>query len=419
MVGDKDNKVPSSSHTVNLLYALASQDGPGTVITHVVLKGPNYEEWAKGFQVSLGAKRKLGFINGTLKQPADDSVDLDDWWTTNYMVVAWIFKTIERGVRSTISYRDTARELWEDIRQRFSLGNGVKIYQLKSEISECKQRTGESIMDYYGRLKKLWDDVNDFDAIPNCTCSGYKCGLNALLRKRREADTVREFLMGLENYYATVRSNILGIDPLPSLHTVYSRLVQEEEVRVLTQPKSEAGTHMAYVVRHGQTSKTTGGSRLLLKCTYCTKNGNLEDRCWEKHGFPEGRGPRRQEKRIGEVPFTSTASGSSTSTSMIKTNVLFGEQSANTVRLNGKNGFTWIVDTGASAHVCCDENIFDDCYSTTPIKVGLPNGASLEATKVGAVKINNSLMLYKVLCYLFQCSTAIYYPFLSCYRLNN
>ncbi|KAL9228104.1 hypothetical protein vseg_003718 [Gypsophila vaccaria] len=82
-----DTKTPSP-HTPNHLYAIALNDSPGTKITHVVLKGSNYEEWVKGFRVLLGAKRKLGFINGNLPQP--DSEDLDDWLTADYMIIAWV-----------------------------------------------------------------------------------------------------------------------------------------------------------------------------------------------------------------------------------------------------------------------------------------------------------------------------------------
>lgn len=99
--------------TPNPRYALSHSDGTHVVITHVVLTGPNYEEWAKGFRVSLGGKRKVGFINGTEKQPSMESGDFEDWQAVNYTIIAWIFNTIEPKLRSTISYRETAYELWK------------------------------------------------------------------------------------------------------------------------------------------------------------------------------------------------------------------------------------------------------------------------------------------------------------------
>ena len=81
-----------------------------------------------------------------------------------------------------------------------------------------------------------------------------------------------------------------------------------------------------------------------------------------------------------------------------KANAIFGEVSATTnhIRLNGKSIHTWIVDTGASIHVCCDDSLFDNCCSIHPVAVGLSNGSSLEAIKVGSVKINNDLVLTNV-----------------------
>ncbi|CAH9100587.1 unnamed protein product [Cuscuta europaea] len=196
------------------------------------------------------------------------------------MIVAWIFNTIDPSLRSSISYRDSARDLREDIRQRFSVGNGVKIYQLKCELTDCKQRSGESIMTYFNRLKKLWDDVNDYDALPSCSCNGCRCGITVALLKRRADNQVREFLMGLglEPYYAAVRSNLLGRDTLPSLNLVYSRLIQEEEVRAATVVKTEATAPMTFAVR-GPVSNTAGrgaggagrGGRSPLLCTHTSR----------------------------------------------------------------------------------------------------------------------------------------------------
>ncbi|XP_074266090.1 uncharacterized protein LOC141588553 [Silene latifolia] len=224
MVDDNQKGIANSSgHTINPIYALSSQDGTGVKITHVILTRPIYEEWAKSFRVALGAKRKSGFINGTLWKRPTDPNELDDWEAVNYTVIAWIFNTIESRLRSSISYREIAYNMWEDIRLRFSVANDIKIYQIQCDLADCKQKSGESVMDYYGRIKKLWDDINDFDSLPNCECCS-KCDLQGVLHKRREADQVRGFLMGLDSFYATVRSSILGTPPLPAMQMVYSRI---------------------------------------------------------------------------------------------------------------------------------------------------------------------------------------------------
>ncbi|XP_057453215.1 uncharacterized protein LOC130745088 [Lotus japonicus] len=100
------------------------------LITPIQLKGDNYEEWARAMRNALQAKKKLGFVDGTLTKPKDDSAYAEDWWVVNSMLVAWILITIKPSLRSTITYMQSARDLWEDIEQRFSMGNGPRIYQL-------------------------------------------------------------------------------------------------------------------------------------------------------------------------------------------------------------------------------------------------------------------------------------------------
>ncbi|KAL9224911.1 hypothetical protein vseg_000892 [Gypsophila vaccaria] len=382
---------PPTPHITKPEYAISNSDGVSARITHVMLKGSNYAEWSKGFRNGLGAKRKLGFVDGSLKRPAAGSEDLDDWITANCTVIAWIFNTIDPAIRSSISYRDTSVELWDDIRNRFSRGNDIQIYHLESEISDCKQKDGETIMDFYCRLKKLWDDVIDYDALPTCECSGCKCNISVKLRDRRETRQTRQFLMGLLPVYATARSSVLGITPLPSLDSVYSRMVQEEEVRTVTQDRSTA---MAFAVHGGQGSGSKQG-RPRLKCSHCKKPGHSEPHCWDKHGYPEGRGPR-----------VSTDSDGGSSSSTAKVNSVHGEPSvdANHIRLNGKHPVLWIVDTGASTHVSGDIGLFEHAAAIRPLEVGLPNGSRLKATHKERVRINNDLLLHDVL-YVpdFQC----------------
>ncbi|KAL9237817.1 hypothetical protein vseg_012321 [Gypsophila vaccaria] len=358
---------PSTPHITKPVYALSHSDGVSAKITHVVLKGSNYTEWAKGFRNGLGAKRKLGFVDGSLKRPANGSADLDDWSIANYTVIAWIFNTIDPTIRSSISYRDTAVELWDDIRNRFSRGNGIKVYHLESEISDCKQKDDETLMEFFSRLKKLWDDVNDYDALPTCDCSGCKCNISDKLRQRREMRQTRKFLMGLLPFYSIARSHVLGITTLPSLDSVYSRIVQEEEVRNITQ---EHPTAMALAVQSGRQGAKQGSRDSNAPTVRNPATANLT--------VGTSMDTRRD---VGHVLVRFPGASSSTA----QTNAVFGESAidVNHIRLHGKHAVTWLVDTGASTHVCENFALLDECVKIAPLAVGLPNGAHLKVTHRG------------------------------------
>lgn len=54
--------------------------------------------------MALQARKEFGFIDGTIKKSNEESLDLEDWWTTNSLLVAWIQNTIEPTLHSTISH---------------------------------------------------------------------------------------------------------------------------------------------------------------------------------------------------------------------------------------------------------------------------------------------------------------------------
>lgn len=161
-------------------YYLHPSDNPGSLISPVQLRGDNYEEWARSMRNALRAKKKLGFIDGTLAKPEEESLEIEDWWMVNSMLVAWILNTIEPSLRSTVTYTENVKDLWDDLRQRFSIGNGARVHQLKTDLASCKQR-GQSVVQYYGQLKTMWDELVHYEPIPVCTCGGCACKLTAAL----------------------------------------------------------------------------------------------------------------------------------------------------------------------------------------------------------------------------------------------
>jgi hypothetical protein len=60
---------------------------------------------------------------------------------------------------------------------------------------------------------------------------------------------------------------------------------------------------------------------------------------------------------------------------------------------------TWIIDSGATDHVCCDICLFDSLSSLRPnvITVNLPNGDIVVASSIGIVKLTPDLTQINVL----------------------
>ncbi|KAF7820556.1 retrovirus-related Pol polyprotein from transposon TNT 1-94 [Senna tora] len=286
-----DGKSSASGLKTSNLYTLTSNDNPGNLITQVQLKGENYEEWARAVHTALRAKKKHGFIDGSITEPASDATEFEDWGAVNSMLVSWIRNTIEPTLRSTISHVENARKLWEDIRQRFSMGNGPRVQQLKSDMANCKLN-GEAIVTYYGKLKMLWDELGNYEQIPLCTCSGCKCNLTAKLEKKAEEDRVHQFLMRLdEEVYGTLRSNILSTEPLPNLNKVYAMAIQQERVKTMMKVKEERGTPMSFAIQAGV--RNTGKNKdKAMTCSNCKREGHDAENCFQLIGYPEWWGNR-------------------------------------------------------------------------------------------------------------------------------
>lgn len=49
------------------------------------------------------------------------------------------------------------------------MGNKVWIHQIKSQLAACRQ-DGQSVLDYYGHLCILWEELQIYRPIPVCTC---------------------------------------------------------------------------------------------------------------------------------------------------------------------------------------------------------------------------------------------------------
>ncbi|PON71918.1 hypothetical protein TorRG33x02_253390 [Trema orientale] len=89
-----------------------------------------------------------------------------------------------------------------------------------------------TVSSYFTKFKGLWDELDTFRTLPTC---------NQMKAHNEQKEEVRmmQFLMGLNDTYNVVRSNILMMSPLPNVRQAYSLVFQDETQRQMTSESTE------------------------------------------------------------------------------------------------------------------------------------------------------------------------------------
>ena len=100
-----------------VLIILIMEITPGIRIVPDPLTGDNYQSWNRSMTTSLSAKNKLGFVNGTILQPNDESDPIFlDWQRCNDLVLSWINNCLSRQIHAIVLYIYTAKGIWDDLK---------------------------------------------------------------------------------------------------------------------------------------------------------------------------------------------------------------------------------------------------------------------------------------------------------------
>ncbi|KAL5568439.1 hypothetical protein UlMin_025014 [Ulmus minor] len=161
------------------------------------------------------------------------------------------------------------------------------------------------------------------------------CGGMKDLVDYQHQDYVLQFLMGLNESFSQIRAQILMIEPLPSINKIFSLVIQEERQRSLN-----------------------SCSVLPLSAT------------------------------VAQANVLADSAGSTTSS----LNSLSTNQCQELISLLSH---FWIIDSGATHHVCHDIRLFeslDDVTVTSSIM--LPNGQNVDISRVGTVCLTPLLVLH-------------------------
>ncbi|XP_024179119.1 uncharacterized protein LOC112185140 [Rosa chinensis] len=127
----------SSDESANPLF-LHHSDHPDLILVSKKLTGDNYNSWCRAMRIFLSAKNKTRFITGAIKEPSAIKKPEEHalWQRCNDMVLSWILNSLEPDLADSVLSCTTPRAIWEDLRERFALGNAPLIFQAYASVTQ-------------------------------------------------------------------------------------------------------------------------------------------------------------------------------------------------------------------------------------------------------------------------------------------
>ena len=183
-------------------FFLHHGETPGVILVTQPLTEDNYPMWSKAMRMALDAKSKLGFVDGTVNASmAITPLEKQVWSKCNAMISSWILNLVSPHFTASVIYRDTAFEVWNTFKKRFSQANGPGISQLHRQISTMMQGAA-MVTGFFTDLQAAWDQLLNFRPSPCCSCGKCTCGVNDKITTFQHQDSLMQFLNGLNDSYS-------------------------------------------------------------------------------------------------------------------------------------------------------------------------------------------------------------------------
>ncbi|GJV56545.1 ribonuclease H-like domain-containing protein [Tanacetum coccineum] len=345
-------------------------------------------------------------------QPSSDV----KWDRCNAVVLTWIVNSMSSDVYVGLVYSVDVASMWKEHESTYDKVNGSVIFNLLQKISSIKQ-VSSFVVDYYHRLNSIWREFDALTKLSTCTCDA-----NKELELHNKLMKLMQFLLGLDDYYLSVRSSLLTKDPLPEVKDAYTTISIDLESLNVTDSKLNAtsfATKSFNVNKRGNSSNNTRGTDNFnnnrgpnpnLICKNYGMISHTNKRCYELIRYPPGF--KKVNNHVKQSGFkqsynanvdikndkqnsSSSTPASFTSDQMRKLLNLINETSSASLHANVAGRATFFNGNHLTVSTIGMFDVID--ITSLNITAGHPNGTLATISHVSNLKLTNNIILYDVL----------------------
>lgn len=321
-------------------------------VTMVPLNGSNYPTWKVQCRMALMKEGLWNIVNGTETAPGQAQAEkYAKFMSRRDKALATIVLSIEPSLLYLLGDPESPVAVWKKLSDQFQKKTWANKLELRRKLYSLRLKEGEPVQKHIKIMTEIFDS------------------LSVIGDPVQEEDRVVHLLASLPESFNMLVTALEANPDIPSIEVVTERLLHEE--RKIQDRESP---------RAGQKAMTTHSKKKIV-CHHCGKVGHVKRNCHqflsdEKKSKSQG----RQRAHQVTVKDTSESDGESDAL-MISHKVLSTSATSK-----------WIVDSGATCHMCSDSGLFESLKNLKhPIDVSVGDGRTLKATGRGIVSLNMNL----------------------------
>lgn len=325
-------------------------------VSIVPLNGKNYPTWKVQCRMALMKDGLWAIVNKTEVDPGEGEAQADarkKFLARRDRALAIVVLSVETSLLYLIGDPVDPVEVWKKLENQFQKKTWANKLELRRKLYSLRLKNGESVHAHIKALTELFE------------------ALAVIGDPVTEEDKVVHLLASLpDSFDMLVTALEANSDAVPSLDNVTERLLHEER------KMKEKGTGHVDNGRKAFTASQRRGpsSKKQLTCHFCKKPGHFKRDC-RKYAAQLQTNEKRDKTKHSASKAATKYSSSSDDEAMLVSHALMATSRGN-----------WIIDSGATCHMCNQKDLFRELnHLTRPQEVSLGDGHVLEATDTGTV----------------------------------